>query len=272
MKIRFMGTAGSEGIPNPFCNCKVCENARKNKGKDERTRASVMVDDCMQIDMSPEWSYQLKREGLTARNVHATLFTHTHPDHFNVGEFVSRTLNFAQNVDFPMHIFGNDCAIKGTFNALDGLGGDRFIFHLVAPFLTYEYEGYKITPILANHAKMELCYNYIIEKDNKVFFYGLDSGYLCDESFNFLKKFKIDVAVLECTYSLREGERTDNHLNFKSLINEVNRLKEQGTLSDKSRVIASHVSHSSGLTHAQTEEILSKEGIEVAYDGLIVNI
>ena len=84
MKIRFMGTAGSEGIPNPFCNCKVCENARKNKGKDERTRASVMVDDCMQIDMSPEWSYQLKREGLTARNVHATLFTHTHPDHFNV--------------------------------------------------------------------------------------------------------------------------------------------------------------------------------------------
>ena len=183
MQVKFMGTAASEGIPNPFCNCKVCTYAREHGGANVRTRASAMVDNHILIDMSPEWSAQLKRENMTAREIDTVLFTHTHPDHFNVGEFVSRTVGFAQNVEFPLHIFGNDCAIKGAFNALDGLQGDRFVFHLIAPYLTYEHEGYKITPTLANHAKMELCYNYLIEKDGKTFFYGLDSGWLPDSTF-----------------------------------------------------------------------------------------
>lgn len=271
MLVRFLGTAASEGIPNPFCNCEICSKARKDGGKDVRTRASIMVDDCIQVDMSPEWSHQLNREGLDARSTHTVLFTHTHPDHFNVGEFVSRCENFGYNIDSPLYVFGNDCAIKGAFNALDGLGGDRFKLQVVAPFISFEHMGYTITPILANHAKMELCYNYIIQKDGKTFLYGLDSGYLPEVSFEFLKKFVIDVAVLECTYAdYKEGEKSGNHLNFPSLFAECDRLKEMGVFTENTQIFASHVSHSSKMTHEEIEKRVASHNIKVAFDGLKV--
>ncbi|MBU3827362.1 MAG: carbon-phosphorus lyase [Candidatus Anaerobiospirillum merdipullorum] len=272
MQVKFMGTAASEGIPNPFCDCAVCTYAREHGGADVRTRASVLVDGHMLIDMSPEWSAQLKREQMTARVLDAVLFTHTHPDHFNVGEFVSRAAGFAYNIDRPLHVFGNDCAIKGAFNALDGLQGDRFVFHLLAPYLTYEFAGYSITPTLANHAKMELCYNYLIEKDGKTFFYGLDSGWLPQSTFDFLQGKHLDVVVLECTYAFREGERTTNHLNFTSLFAEIDKLKALGCLDDKSRVVTSHVSHSSTLTHAKLCALMQEHGIITAFDGMTVEI
>lgn len=272
MKVRFLGTAASEGIPNPFCNCKICTKAREEGGRDVRTRASVLVDDRIQVDMSPEWTYQLTREKLTARNIDTVLFTHTHPDHFNVGEFVSRCQNFGYNIDFPLYVFGNDCAIKGAFNALDGLGGDRFSLNLVAPFQTFEHNGYQITPVLANHAKMELCYNYLIKKDGRTFFYGLDSGYLKEPTFEFLSKVHIDSAVFECTYATYiEGDKTNNHLNFESLFNQVARLRQMGTLSD-AKVYASHVSHSSGMSHDEIQEVLMKHDINLAYDGLTIDV
>ena len=273
MQLKFMGTAASEGIPNPFCNCAVCEEARRTGGKNVRTRASAVVDNVLQLDLSPEWSEQLSREKSDARSLHTVLFTHTHPDHFNVGEFVSRCAGFGYNIDYPLYVFGNDCAIKGAFNALDGLGGDRFILKVIAPYQPFEHQGYTITATLANHAKMELCYNYLIEKDGRTLFYGLDSGYLPECTFEYLKKVHIDVAVLECTYAdYREGDRTDNHLNFASLFGEVERLKAQGTLGEHSRVIASHVSHSGKRSHAELEEFLSPHGILTAYDGLTVTI
>ena len=32
--MQFLGTGAAEGIPSPFCRCRVCENARKVKGKE----------------------------------------------------------------------------------------------------------------------------------------------------------------------------------------------------------------------------------------------
>ena len=58
MKLKFLGTAASEGIPNPFCNCELCTKARHEGGKDVRTRASALIDGVIQIDLSPEWSAQ----------------------------------------------------------------------------------------------------------------------------------------------------------------------------------------------------------------------
>nr|WP_234480046.1 hypothetical protein [Erwinia sp. S38] len=90
MKIHFLGSAASEGIPNPFCRCNHCQQARRLKGKDIRTRSSAIIDDVMMIDVAPEFSQQLLRDGLDANGITDLLFTHTHPDHFNVGDLFSR--------------------------------------------------------------------------------------------------------------------------------------------------------------------------------------
>ncbi|MCP5916694.1 carbon-phosphorus lyase, partial [Klebsiella pneumoniae] len=55
MKIHFLGTAASEGIPNPFCRCEYCQQARIRKGKDIRTHSSAIIDDQLLIDVAPEF-------------------------------------------------------------------------------------------------------------------------------------------------------------------------------------------------------------------------
>ena len=54
MKIKFIGTGGSEGTPAIFCRCEVCEYARTHQGKYVRTRAGLMIDDELLIDFSPD--------------------------------------------------------------------------------------------------------------------------------------------------------------------------------------------------------------------------
>ena len=50
MKIKFLGTAAAEGIPALFCDCAVCQNARKVGGKEIKTRSQAIVDDKILID------------------------------------------------------------------------------------------------------------------------------------------------------------------------------------------------------------------------------
>ena len=50
MKIKFLGTAAAEGIPALFCDCRVCQNARRVGGKEIKTRSQAIVDDKILID------------------------------------------------------------------------------------------------------------------------------------------------------------------------------------------------------------------------------
>ena len=45
MKIKYYGTSAGAGIPEIFCNCRVCNYARENKGKDIRTRSQAVIDE-----------------------------------------------------------------------------------------------------------------------------------------------------------------------------------------------------------------------------------
>ena len=53
--MKFLGTGAGEGIPNPFCTCRICEYARKHGGKDIRTRSSFMLDRHTIIDMGADF-------------------------------------------------------------------------------------------------------------------------------------------------------------------------------------------------------------------------
>ena len=54
MKITYLGTAASEGLPAPFCTCEVCRRAREAGGKSVRTRSQALVDESLLIDFPPD--------------------------------------------------------------------------------------------------------------------------------------------------------------------------------------------------------------------------
>ncbi|EKT63674.1 MBL fold metallo-hydrolase [Providencia burhodogranariea] len=271
MKIHFLGTAASEGIPNPFCRCQHCLKARHLGGKEIRTHSSAIIDDLMLIDLSPTFSHQLLRDELNASNIESLLFTHTHPDHFNVGELYSRMEGYGYEINHPLHIFGNDRAINGAVEVLPGYSKERFAFHCLVPFVTVERQGYQITPLLANHAKWEYCFVYHIEKDGKSIFYGHDSGWFPELTWNWLEDRPLDIVVLEATYGLNGNDRTDNHMSLETVFAVKQKLTDLGCMHDNSQTFISHISHSAGLLHEDLIAVCAEHNIQVAFDGLTVN-
>lgn len=79
MKVTFLGTGTSQGIPVITCNCIVCRSADH---KDKRLRVSVLVeteDKTIVIDSGPDFRYQMLRAGV--KDLDAIVFTHEHKDH-----------------------------------------------------------------------------------------------------------------------------------------------------------------------------------------------
>jgi phosphoribosyl 1,2-cyclic phosphate phosphodiesterase len=80
MRVRFLGTSTSYGVPVLGCRCATC---RSTDPRNKRTRASIYVeaDDGARllIDSGPEIRMQALRESVT--RIDAVLYTHFHADH-----------------------------------------------------------------------------------------------------------------------------------------------------------------------------------------------
>ena len=130
MKVTFLGTGTSQGIPVIACDCEVCKSS---DSKDKRLRSSVLVEtnnNCFVIDTGPDFRYQMLRAEV--QNVDAYLFTHEHKDHI-AGLDDVRAFNFKHNSD--AEVYGNE-------NVLEAIQRD---FHYA--FSEYSYPGVpKINP------------------------------------------------------------------------------------------------------------------------------
>lgn len=79
MRLRFLGTGTSFGIPQVGCGCEVCHSADP---RDQRTRSAALIEQdgvTVLIDTPPELRLQLIRAQV--RSVDAVLYTHEHADH-----------------------------------------------------------------------------------------------------------------------------------------------------------------------------------------------
>src|SRR3989337_4111590 len=109
MKVTFLGSGTSQGVPVIGCSCEVC---RSLDFRDKRLRASIQVELSNQsfvVDTGPDFRQQMLRERV--KRIDAILFTHAHRDH-TAGLDDVRAYNFLQNMDMPVY---------GTQTVLDQL-------------------------------------------------------------------------------------------------------------------------------------------------------
>ena len=100
MKLTFLGTGTSTGVPTVGCECAVCTSADPH---DQRTRPSVMVEydgRVVLIDTTPDFRQQALRERI--KRLDAVLFTHGHADHV-LGLDETRVFYFRQQVPLPLY-------------------------------------------------------------------------------------------------------------------------------------------------------------------------
>ncbi|MBA2561363.1 MAG: MBL fold metallo-hydrolase [Chitinophagaceae bacterium] len=113
LKITFLGTGTSSGVPMIGCHCEVC---RSSDVKDKRLRSSILVQSALTtlvVDTTPDFRYQMLREKID--KLDAVIFTHPHKDHI-AGLDDIRAYNFF--LKRPMEIFANsltEAALKREF-------------------------------------------------------------------------------------------------------------------------------------------------------------
>lgn len=80
MKLKIVGSGGMFLIPNPFCKCSICEEARIKRGRYERLGPSLYIEDIkMLIDTPEDIAVACDRQGIS--NIEYLSISHKDPDH-----------------------------------------------------------------------------------------------------------------------------------------------------------------------------------------------
>lgn len=282
--MKFLGTGAGEGIPNPFCTCRICENARQVKGKEIRTRSSFMLSRDIIIDIGADFFTQSFMHGICFDNFTHAFFTHMHDDHINYTAIWERFVK-RQGRKKPLNLYFVGEAYKFitdfylTSPLTDGreayMKSDNVRIIRLNFDEEYEIERFRITPVRASHStsfERNGC-NFLIKDGGKRLFYALDSGYFTKEAFNTLKDVRLDILICECTFPTTEEfvDFNSGHMDIKMCLKNLDELYRINAITDKTQIFLSHISPI-GMTHQEFSEYLNgierEYKIQAAYDGL----
>ncbi len=286
--MQFLGTGAAEGIPSPFCRCRVCENARKVKGKEIRHRSCFRLSNEVLIDFGPDVFSQLVKYNQDLYDLKHLLITHFHADHLDVGNLflkpmVSRKNGEKLNVYLTEKLYdmldrGDKLGLYNQEHFITEKFKDDYIFHKVDFFKPFKVGQYLVTAIKGEHYDItpQNSSNLLIElPNNKKILYALDTGYYSNESFAYLKNYKLDILIIESTFgSLDRGPTPFSHLDIRGSFNVCDSLFENGTITKDTKVYFSHINQEQEYTHQEfvdkCNSIKRDYSVTVAYDGLTI--
>ena len=249
LKITFLGTGTSSGVPMVACDCKVCVSA---DAKDKRLRSSILVESSTTsfvVDTTPDFRYQMLREQV--KKLDAVLYTHPHKDHIAGLDDVKAFTFLSGN---PMEIFANELtqeSLKREFYYIftdkkyPGIPEVNLNTIGLSPFLIGDIP---VIPILVWHLHMPVL----------GFRFG-DFTYITDANrMEEAEKEKIKGSKILVLNALRHKKHLSHFTldEAKALVQELN----------VSQAYFTHISHQLGKHQEINKELPT--GIELAYDGM----
>lgn len=252
MKITFLGTGTSTGVPEIGCRCEVCTST---DARDVRLRTSLLVEaDGVRIllDCGPDFRQQmLNREFAKLDGV---LLSHEHYDH--VGG-IDDLRPFCRFGDIDIYAEPNVCAaLRSRMPYCFGNhlypGVPRLLLHEVRPDSAFDVGGVEVIPVRLMHGRLPIL-GYRIGR----------MAYLTDVSdipaSEFDKLRGLEVLVID---ALRYKEHPSHET--------VGRALKYIRLLVPQRAFLIHMSHHIGL-HAEAQVALP-ENVILSYDGLVVDL
>lgn len=251
MKITFLGTGTSQGIPVIACNCEVCMSP---DSKDKRLRVSVLIEHLgktIVIDTGPDFRQQMLRENV--QHLDAIVFTHEHKDHV-AGLDDVRAFNFKQQTDMDIYATKQvQESLKREFHyAFDEFkypGVPELKLHTIADD-EFDVKGVRFLPINIKHYKLPVK---AFRVEN--FTYITDANFI-DE----LELDKIKGSEIVVLNALRK-EKHVSHFNLEEAIALLEKIKPK-------KAYLTHISHLMGRHEDVSNEL--PDFVELAYDGLII--
>lgn len=252
MKITFLGTGTSQGVPLIGCHCPVCTSPNK---KDNRLRSAILVETPQAnvvIDTGPDFRYQMLRAKVD--KLDAVVFTHSHKDHI-AGLDDVRAFNYFQQKAMPVYATLETQAVlrrefSYVFDSPNYPGIPQLDLVTIDPDKSFTINGLQITPIRVMHYLIEVLGFRIGD-----FTYITDANYIAPEQL--AKVNGSDTLVLT---ALRH-EKHPSHFTLAESM-EVSRSLDVKT------TYFTHISHQLGL-HDEVSKTLPAD-MHLAYDGLVL--
>ena len=254
MRVTFLGTGTSQGVPVIACHCPVCQSTDK---KDNRLRSSILMEyneHAVVIDTGPDFRYQMLRQHVD--RLDAVLMTHSHKDHI-AGLDDVRAYNYQQQQSIP--IYSNkathDALRKEFYYAFSEYkypGVPQLELEEIEAGQAFELYGASILPIEVMHFKMPVLGFRLGD-----FAYITDAKTISNESYALLAGVK--VLVLNAL----QKDPHISHLTLDEALDVVKRIAPEQTY-------LTHISHRFGKHQDIQKEL--PDGVFVAYDGLAIDI
>ncbi len=256
MRVTFLGTGTSYGVPMPGCDCAVC---RSPDPRDKRFRTAILVEAAgrvLLIDTPPDLRSQCLAHGI--RRIDLVLMTHGHADHvFGFDDLRP----FTNRMPEPMPVWasaGTAQTLKRIFHYLDqppipGTSLARIDLRVATG--PVDFHGLRLTPLPAEHGRADMV-GWKVEHAGRAFVAIPDCKILPPETLALCRG--ADLAVVDAL-------RIRPHPTHMNIDEAGAALRAIGAR----RSLVIHLCHE--VSHAQAEQLLPA-GIAPAFDGLQIEL
>ncbi len=249
MKITFLGTGTSQGVPVIACDCETCISKDSH---DKRLRTSILIEKdntSFVIDAGPDFRQQMLRENV--RKLDAILLTHEHKDHI-AGMDDVRAYNYKSRD--AIDIFAEDRVQKAVrkeysyvFAEYQYPGIPKMRLNPITEY-GFQLSQFTIIPLRVYHYKLPV-YGFRIGN----FAYITDANYIPEET-----KEKI-IGVKYLVINALRKEKHISHFSLREAIDFVRQISPR-------KAFITHIGHQMGRHNDVSQELPA--GIVLAYDGL----
>ena len=297
MKLTFLGTGTSHGVPVIACDCPVCKSSDQH---DKRTRSSAYIESTTQngdkkfilIDIGPDFRSQALRENI--RQIDTVLLTHAHADHMyglddlrNFSCIMSKKPENPQNEKYnkpPIPIHTNKSAaamLRQCFPYLfseKAEGGGHARISVLEEKSVFTVGDLEVTPIPMMHGSLETSGWLLTEncpEGKRSIAYLTDCNFISDQSIELIHKASYRDQGGRLVHLVIDGLRIKEHSTHFNFLQALQTAEKIGG----EHIWFTHLTHNSSHTEtaAYIEEhrgefpgLANALSILPAYDGLTI--
>ncbi len=282
MKVALLGTGAADGIPQPFCHCETCDDARSTGNV--RLAGGVLVDGVLLIDPAPCLAGSAARARADLTAVTTVLVSHAHHDHWDPAFLLHR--QWSDCVDRPLTILGPPTVIAQAQQWLPS--GTAVQLRVVSPgdLVECPSTGHTVRVLPSNHgaggsdalAEEAVLYDVAAPESRQAesgrparLLYASDTGVPDAAMLTAIADARYDLVLLELTFGDPGLITTPGHLDHSTFQTTIDLLRRAAAVTADTDVIAIHLGHHNP-PEASLHTWLARVGARAVPDGTVLEV